>query len=78
MFPQWKKKEKVGTAKLTDRLVRLMRPDSEFQISPISLGETDQNTNCDRSQRDAANAMLEAENRRAKAIMAMHQHRSFL
>jgi hypothetical protein len=65
-----------GIIKSTDRLLRLLRSDTGFQASLISLERTDQEDAYDEPQKEVGNAMLEAEYKKAKAIMAIQQHRN--
>ena len=77
----FKYKEKIGNSagatKSTDRLIRLLRSDMAFQAPPNTLEATDREDAFDNHQKEAGNPVLEAEYRKAKAIMTMQQHRSF-
>lgn len=67
----------AGAVKLTDRLTRLLRSDMGFQASSNSLERTDREDTFDDYQKQAGNPMLEAEYRKARAIIVVQQHRSF-
>ena len=77
----FKNKKKIGSnsgvIKSTDRLLRLLRSDIGFQASLISLERTDREEAYGEAQKEVGNAMLEAEYKKAKAIMAIEQHRNF-
>lgn len=67
-----------GVIKPENRLLRLLRSDTGFQASLISQERTDQeDAHNAHIQKDIRNAMLEAEYKKAKAIMMMQQHRTF-
>jgi hypothetical protein len=65
-----------GVVKSTDRLLRLLRSDTGFQASPISLEKTDQEDAYYELQKEVGNAMLEAEYKKARAIMSIQQRRN--
>jgi len=79
MFARKKKFESnSGVIKPRNRLLRLLRANTGFQASLISLERTDQEDDYNAcAQKEIGNAMLEAEYKKAKAIMAIQQHRSF-
>lgn len=78
MFAHRKKVGNVPDAvKLTERLIRLLRSDAGFQASPINPESAHQEEAYDEHQGEIVNAMLEGEYQKAKAIVAMHQHRGF-
>jgi hypothetical protein len=60
-----------------NRLLRLLRSDTGFQASLISLERTNQEDSSIESQKEVLNAMLEAEYKKAKAFMAMQRHPNF-
>jgi len=67
-----------GVIKLENRLLRLLRSDTGFQAYLISLEKSDQEDDYNAcAQKEIGNAMLEAEYKKAKAIMMMQQHRNF-
>jgi len=66
-----------GVIESTNRLLRLLRSDTGFQASLISLERTDQEDAYDEPQKEVGNAMLEAEHKKAKAIMAIQRHQNF-
>jgi hypothetical protein len=66
-----------GVIKSTNRLLRLLRSDTGFQASLISLERIGQEDAYYEPRKEVGNAMLEAEYKKAKAIMAIQQHRNF-
>ena len=66
-----------GVIKPENRLIRLLRSDTGLQASLISLERTDEEYVCGETQKEILNVMLEAEYKKAKAIMMMQQHRNF-
>jgi hypothetical protein len=66
----------LGEIKPENRLLRLLRSDTGFQASLISLERTDLEDAYGEVQREIRNAMLEAEYKKAKAIMMWQQHRN--
>jgi len=66
-----------GVIEPENRLLRLLRSDTGFQAFLINLERTNQEDAYSEAQREVRNAMLEAEYKKAKAIMAMQQHRNF-
>ena len=64
----------LGEIKPENRLLRLLRSDTGFQASLISLERTDLEDAYGEVQREIRNAMLEAEYKKAKAIMMWQQH----
>ena len=66
-----------GVIKPENRLLRLLRSDTGFQAFLINLGTTNQEDAYSEAEKDVGNATLEAEYKKAKAIMAMQQHRNF-
>ena len=78
MFTRKKKIESdLSKIEPENRLLRLLRSDIGFQASVISLERTDQEDAYNEVQKIVRNAMLEAEYKKAKAIMMMQQHRNF-
>jgi hypothetical protein len=75
------RKKKIGSnsgvTKPENRLLRLLRSDTGFQASLISLERTNQEDAYNEFQKEVGIAMLEAEYKKAKAIMAIQQHRNF-
>ena len=77
MFTRKKKIESdLSKIEPENRLLRLLRSDIGFQASVISLERTDQEDAYNEVQKIVRNAMLEAEYKKAKAIMMMQQHRN--
>jgi len=78
MFTRKKKiGSELGEIKPENRLLRLLGSDIGFQASLISLERTDQEDAYSEAQKEVRNAMLEAEYKKAKAIMMMQQHPNF-
>jgi len=78
MFTRKKKiGSNLGVIKPENRLLRLLRSDMGFQASLISLERKDQEDAYNESRKEIGNAMLEAECKKAEAIMMMQQHRNF-
>ena len=77
----FKNKKKIGNnsgvIEPENRLLRLLRSDTGFQAFLINLKRTNQEDAYSEAQKDVGNATLEAEYKKAKAIMAMQQHRNF-
>ena len=78
----FKNKKKIGNnsgvIEPENRLLRLLRSDTGFQACLISLERADQEDDYNAcAQEKIGNAMLEAEYKKAKAIMMMQQHRNF-
>jgi hypothetical protein len=75
------RKKKIGSnsgvIKPENRLLRLLRSDTGFQAFLINLERTNQEDAYNESWKEIRNAMLEAEYKKAKAIMTMQQHRNF-
>lgn len=75
------RKKKIGSnsgvIKPENRLFRLLRSDTGFQAFLISLERTNQEDAYSEARKEVRHAMLEAEYKKAKAIMAMQQHRNF-
>jgi hypothetical protein len=68
----------LSVGKSGNSLLRLFRSDTDFQACPISLERTDQEEDYDAcAQKRVGNAMLEAEYKKAKAIMTLQQNRNF-
>jgi len=65
-----------GVIKPENRLLRLLRSDTGFQASLISLERADQEEVYNESQKEVGNAMLEAEYKKAQAIKTMQQNRN--
>jgi len=78
MFP---KKKKIGSSstltKPENRLLRLLRPDTGFQASLISLERTDREDACSEDRKMIENAMLEAEYQKARALLAFQNNQRF-
>jgi len=78
MFARKKKiGSELGKIKPENRLLRLLRSDIGSQGSPFSLETTNQEDAYSEAQKEVRNAMLEAEYKKAKAIMMMQQHPNF-
>ena len=78
MFARKKKiGSELGEIKPENRLLRLLRSDIGSQGSPFSLETTNQEDAYSEAQKEVRNAMLEAEYKKAKAIMMMQQHPNF-
>jgi hypothetical protein len=78
MFTRKKKSgSNPGVIKSENSLLRLLRSDTGFQASLISLERKDQEDAYNGSQKEIRNAMLEVEYKKAKAIMMMQQHQNF-
>lgn len=76
MFTRRKKFESNSSViKPESRLLRLLRPDAGFQAPLIGLERADQEDGHNEAQKEIRNAMLEAEYKKAKAIMMMQQQR---
>ena len=77
----FKNKKKIGNnsgvIEPENRLLRLLRSDTGFQAFLINLKRTNQEDAYSEAQKDVGSATLEAEYKKAKAIMAMQQHRNF-
>jgi hypothetical protein len=77
----FKNKKKIGNnsgvIEPENRLLRLLRSDTGFQAFLINLKRTNQEDAYSEAQKEVGNATLEAEYKKAKAIMAMQQHRNF-
>jgi len=75
------RKKKVGSSlgvvKPENRLLRLFRSDDAFQGSLVSLENTDREDAYSVDQKMIRNAMLEAEYRRAKALLAFQDNKHF-
>jgi len=75
------RKKKIGSnsgvIKPENRLLRLLRPNTGFQAFLINRERTNQEDAYSEAQKEVGNAMLEAEYKKAKAVMAMQQHRNF-
>ena len=76
----FKYKKKIGNSasatRSTDRVIRLLRSDMAFQPPINTLEATDRADAFDNHQKETGNPMLDAEYRKAKAIMTM-EHRRF-
>jgi len=78
MFTRKKKSgSNSGVIKSENSLLRLLRSDTGFQASLISLERKDQEDAYNGYQKEVRNAMLEAEYKKNRAIMMMQQHRNF-
>ena len=77
----FKNKKKIGSnsgvIEPENRLLRLLRSDTGFQAFLINLERTNQEDAYSEAQKEVGHAMLEAEYKKAKAIMAMQQHQNF-
>jgi len=75
------RKKKIGSnsgvIEPENRLLRLLKSDTGFQAFLINLERIDQEDAYSEAQKEVRNAMLEAEYKKAKAIMMMQQHRNF-
>lgn len=76
------RKKKIGSnldaIKPESRLLRLLRSNTGLHASFIGLERTDQEDGYNAcAQKEVRHAMLEAEYKKAKAIMMMQQHRNF-
>jgi hypothetical protein len=77
MFKNGKIGSKLGVAKSEKRKLRMLRSDQAFQASLVSVAEIDQENVCEGSQKDIRTSMLEAEYKKAKALMAFQNNRRF-
>ena len=64
-----------GLIKPESRLLRLLRSDTGFQAPLIGLERADQEDGYNEAQKQIRNTILEAEYKKAKAIMMMQQQR---
>ena len=58
-------------------VLRMLRSEDAFESSPASMEATCQDTVCEDSQKAVRTAMLEAEYRKAKALMAFRSSARF-
>jgi len=72
-----KVKSNLEVAKSGNRLLRLLGLDAGFQAPILCLEKTEEKSVYNDGWREVRNAIIEAEYRKAKAIMAMQQHRNF-
>jgi len=74
------RKKKIGSdlrdIKPENRLLRMLRSDTGSQAFLINLERTDQEDFYGEAQKEVRNAIIEAEYKKAKAIMATQQHRN--
>jgi hypothetical protein len=74
------RKKKIGSnsgvIKSENSLLRLLRFDTGFQAFLINLERTNQEDAYSESRKEIRNATLEAECKKAKAIMMMQQHQN--
>ena len=74
------RKKKIGSdlrdIKPENRLLRMLRSDTGSQAFLISLERTAQEDFYGEAQKEVRNAIIEAEYKKAKAIMATQQHRN--
>jgi hypothetical protein len=77
MFTRKKKiGSELGETKPENRLLRSLRLDIGSQACPFNLGRTDQEDTYSEAQKEARNAVLEAEYKKGKAIMMVQQHQN--
>ncbi len=71
-------RNKPKAVKSGNRLLRLLRPDAGVRVFLVSLEKTGREEEANKdTQKEIQDAMLEAEYKKAKAIMDSQQHRSF-
>jgi len=66
-----------GLAKLENRLLRLLKSEAGSKAALISLEKQDKENVYEESQKEINNVLIEAEYQKAKALITMHQARSF-
>jgi hypothetical protein len=75
------KKTKIGTSlgvwELEERKLRMLRLDQAVQAPVMNVEETDQENVCEDSRKDIRAAMLEAESKKAEALVAFQNNRRF-
>jgi len=77
MFKNGKTGSKLGVGESEKRKLRMLRSDQAFQASLISVEGIDQENVCEGSRKDIRTAMLEAEYKKAKALVAFQNNRRF-
>ena len=77
MFKNRKIDGKLGVGKSEKRKLRMLRPDQAFQPSLISVAETGLENVCEGSQKDIRTSMLEAEYKKAEALVTFQNNRRF-
>ena len=77
MFKNRKIGSSLGVGESERRKLRVFRSDQPFQASLLSVEEADHENVCEDSRKDFRTAMLEAEHKKAKALMAFQNNRRF-
>jgi len=77
MFKNKKIGSSQGVAASEKRKLRMLRSDQTFQISLTSVEGIDQENVCEGFRKDVRTAMLEAEHKKAKALVAFQNNRRF-
>lgn len=77
MFKNAKIGSKLGIEEPEKHKLRMLRSDHAFQVSPISVDGKDQENVCEGSRKDIRTAMLEAEYKKAKTLVAFQNNRRF-
>jgi len=75
------KKTKIGSSRgigeLEERKLRMLRLGQAVQASLINVEKTDRENVCEDSRKDLRTAMLEAERKKAEALVAFQNNRRF-
>jgi hypothetical protein len=77
MFKNRKIGRKLGVGESEKFKLRMLRSDQALQASLISVEGIDQENACESSRKEIRTAMLEAEYKKAKALMAFQNNRRF-
>jgi hypothetical protein len=77
MFKNGKVGSKLGVGESEKGKLRMLRSDQASQASPISVEGMEQENVCEGSRKDIGTAMLEAECKKAKALVACQNNRRF-
>jgi hypothetical protein len=77
MFKNGKIGSKLGVGESEKGKLEMLRSDQAFKDSLISVEGMDQENVCEGSRKDIRTAMLEAEYKKAKALMAFQNNRRF-
>jgi len=77
MFKNRKIGRKLGVGESEKFKLRMLRSDNAFHASPVRTETTHQEGVCGDSQKTIRDAMLEAEYKKAKALMAFQNNRRF-
>jgi hypothetical protein len=77
MFRNGKIGSKLGVGESEKGKLRILRSDQASQASPISVEGMDQENVCEGFRKDIGTAMLEAEYKKAKTLMAFQNNRRF-